>query len=227
MRRPDPRNELGLTARAAEQEARILEELAAGPKCNRQLAIDLGLSRSGVMRYTNVMHTANPKRIHVCGFHEPANGGYSRPLYAAGDGVDLVYQPRHVKVPKKSTDRRAEKRAQILALLQTPRTAKQIAARVHFSYCWLADYLVELRKEKVIYIQKWTRPSRLGPHVAVYAIGDERDAKRPGQETRAERYAKERADPVRLKRAQDVQKHNRKLQKLKAKPANIFAALGL
>lgn len=77
------------------------------------------------------------------------------------------------------TERRQIVVGRILAVLADgPATSATIAERVHIHRAHAVNYVLLLRKQKVLHIGKWHRPET-GPVVAMYAIGSGPDKPKP------------------------------------------------
>lgn len=218
-----------LSAHALAQERRILNALMTRPMCNNDLALHMGMGRSGAAKYTARMHAAKPKRVHIVGHRAPATGGYPRPIFAAGDGRDAVYVARFPSAPKKTAvDRKGDAMGRIMKELEKGRTAQEIAKASFLAFSTVHKYMDEMHAAGwTIYVRTWRRTGELNQWAPVYAIGNKPDAPRPAPKTRRDFYLAERADPNKVKKHAAGKQRSRMLQQLRAKPNTIFGALGL
>lgn len=217
-----------LSAHALSQERRILDALAVRPMCNNDLAAHLGMGRTGVAKYTARMMAASPKRLHVVGHHTPTTGGCPRPIFGPGDGPDAQYVATFPSAPKKCDDRKGDALFRIVKALEKGGTARELSKTCHLAHTTIHKYMDELRAaDWAIYIKRWKQAGTRNAWCPVYASGNKRDAKRPPQQTRAERYAADRADPNKVKRHEDSRRLSKIRSQLRAKPNGIFGALGL
>lgn len=217
-----------LTPHGKAQEQRILDALAVRPMCNNELAAHLGMGRTGAAKYTARMLAASPKRLHIVGHHAPQTGGYPRPRFGPGDGVDVPYIATFPRTPKKEGDRKGDALFRIVKALEKGGTAKEMAKACHLAFTTVHKYMDEIHAAGwTIYIKRWKQTGARNAWCPVYASGNRPDAPRPPMQTRAERYQAERADPNKVKRHEDGRRLGRLRRQLRAKPAGIFAALGL
>lgn len=218
MRGPNYQKERG-----ERQKQRILDLVASEPMTAKQLAESIHLSLTAVLLHTKAMMRSAPRRLRIAGY-VPSSIGKPAPLYGPGEAPDTAYDP----IRKAKLLDRVETKAALIRkhLEEAPRTAEQLGNLAHMSPSRTRFYLRRLRDAGEVYIKSWAPPPGRGDLSPVYAIGSRTDKKKP-KKTRAETYAKEKADPERLARIQAKRRARHTLEKYRKNPQGIFAALGL
>ena len=104
--------------------------------------------------------------------------------------------------------------AKLLKILETPSTYTEIEKQFFISNKWMKGYIKHLRKIKLVYIDSWIKEQKeiKEVYVPVFCIGRFDDAARP-----APLSSKERAQLVRNKLNQDIDKKDLFLAKRRAK----------
>ena len=104
--------------------------------------------------------------------------------------------------------------AKLLKILETPSTYTEIEKQFFISNKWMKGYIKHLRKIKLVYIDSWIKEQKeiKEVYVPVFCIGRYEDAIRP-----APLSSKERAQLVRNKLNQDIDKKELFLAKRRAK----------
>lgn len=212
-----------------EQQNRILAILATGQKGHIEVAQEMGFSRTAAQKYMRRMHEATPKLIYACGYEQPLTGGFPRTLYAPGDLPDVEYHPKYIKKSRKLVPRSQEKKAQILALLSKPMTGREVSEIVFLCYEQTLNYIKSMREAtpKQVFIKDYKRPNNRGQWAPIYAAGNKPDAPHPPEQTRAERYKKERSSDEQIERINKRRQHQYLVKTLKKSPVNWASALGL
>lgn len=214
--------------RGIRNEARIVEMTTGQMMSRRQIAEAMGFTLASAFIYTDRLHDANPKRLYVAG-HQRNTNGRPEPLFMAGNLPDVEFVS--YRKPKLAYDRVLVQFARVAEVLGCePSTAEEVGEAIARSTGCARDYISQLRKArpKQAYIKEWRAPMGRGDLAPVYALGNKKDAPKPRQ-TRAERFAKEKANRGRYegmlfrKRAE-----YRKERGLPPPPLpSPFAALGL
>ena len=106
------------------------------------------------------------------------------------------------------------KMAKLLKILETPSTYTEIEKQFFISNKWMKGYIKHLRKIKLVYIDSWIKEQKeiKEVYVPVFCIGRFDDAARPPPLS-----SKERAQLVRNKLNQDIDKKELFLAKRRAK----------
>ena len=104
--------------------------------------------------------------------------------------------------------------AKLLKILETPSTYTEIEKQFFISNKWMKGYIKHLRKIKLVYIDSWIKEQKeiKEVYVPVFCIGRFDDAARPPPLS-----SKERAQLVRNKLNQDIDKKDLFLAKRRAK----------
>ena len=104
--------------------------------------------------------------------------------------------------------------AKLLKILETPSTYTEIEKQFFISNKWMKGYIKHLRKIKLVYIDSWIKEQKeiKEVYVPIFCIGNYSDAARPPPLS-----SKERAQLVRNKLNQDIDKKELFLAKRRAK----------
>ena len=104
--------------------------------------------------------------------------------------------------------------AKLLKILETPSTYTEIEKQFFLSNKWMKGYIKHLRKIKLVYIDSWIKEQKeiKEVYVPVFCIGNYSDAARPPPLS-----SKERAQLVRNRLNQDIDKKELFLAKRRAK----------
>lgn len=216
----------------------ILAALAVRPMGDQDLADYLGRDRKRLARHTIKMHAL--RLIHVTGFRMPLVGGNARKLYAPGDFPDAV---RVLKRDQRMSveERRERRKADVLESLAQEGTVNEIALRVRTHNNTARKYIGELRASGQVRITGWRKGRGECGLLQVFGLGSDPDAPRPAGESRRsqspERVRARQSKAVnnalngQKGRALSDQKKRaavaETIASAKARPHNIFAALGL
>jgi len=204
------------------QKQKILALVAVSPMSARDLAGKVHLTLGGVLIHTKQMMAETPRRIRIAEYRLQGQGKPA-PLYGPGDGPDAVYEARR---KPKLPDRVETRMGQLVEVLeQGACTAEQAALKMNLSIARAREYIRRLRAMRWAYIADWIAPEGRGDLAPSYALGIRPDKPKP-QQTRADRYRKEKSDPERYRRSLTLRRHQYQIAKLKQKPNTIFGALG-
>jgi DNA-binding CsgD family transcriptional regulator len=205
--------------RGERQEQRIIASLTEKPKTPAQIAEALSLGLSNVSIYTRRLKRQG--RIYISG-HE---GGVGRPapIFAVGSLPDVEYVPKRRNAPIKTVDMRL---AEVRNLLESGHTSRELGQKLHVTR-GRAQKLVQMLKEQTpVRIVGWRHPGHRGDLAPIYRLGKGEDAPKP-RETRAQRYAKEKANPEKHERNLKRRRAQYHIDKARKKPNGIFGALGI
>lgn len=214
--------------RHAEYLRRILELLAEKPMGNTDIAEHFGIDRNAIARYTDEMYAK--RRIYVSGYRLPVAGGNARKLYSPGNKPDVA---RLLKGRPRVDFKRLRTEA-VLKALAVPRGCVEVGNMIGLSKEAAQLYINVLLSPDVrkVHIARWDKHAR-GQWFPVYALGDGVDAQRPevtlrtmrrrGQTT--ENKASAGSDYIVQEKARATVRET--IASAKARPHNIFSALGL
>lgn len=213
-RAPDYQKERG-----QRQEQRVIATLTEAPKTPAQIAEALSLGLSNVSIYTRRLKRQG--RIYVSG-HQ---GGIGRPapVFAVGSLPDVEYVPKRRNVPIKTVDDRL---AEVKKLLESGHTSRELGEKLHVTRGRAQKLVQMLREQTPVRIAGWRHPGHRGDLAPIYRLGTAPDAPKP-RETRAQRYAKEKADPEKYERILRKRRARHHVDMAKKRPQGIFAALGI
>ena len=209
--------------RGEEQRRRIMEKLAAGPLSAREISANVHLTHSAVCLHLSRLREA--KLVRIAG-HRRQRNAREIPLYGLGDAPDVKYvKGKDLGLPGVFDIQRAKVRQAIIAQLTTaPATAPELAVLLKLSNPTMRKYLPKMHAERSIYRAAWVAKDGGGVHVAVWAVGDKPDAPKP-------KVAKPRKLPNLPEEQAAILKRKREakaiVQAARARPQNIFSALGL
>lgn len=207
---------------------RIVDLIAVEPMSAEQLADTMQCSRGNIVIYLRRLKAAEPPRVHVYDHAPPIDrGGRPRPIYAAGDHPDEVYEAK--RKPTLTFNRMDRVIGLLLAALVEPMTAQDLAVAINRSKSRTLKYLKTLREADVkqVYIAKWSEAEAQGDIAPLYMAGN-RPCKPKPKQSRADRYKKERANKeqhaLALARRRGRARANRAANK--SNPATWFSVLG-
>jgi DNA-binding CsgD family transcriptional regulator len=215
-RAPDYQKERG-----ERQEQRIIECLMAGPKTVTTLAALLAMSRCNAEIYMRRMHKAD--RIHIATYEKRT--GRPAPVWAVGQKTDAEYVPNRRPSPVRTVAERVE---QVKELLKAGHTSRELAEKLCVTRGRAQHYVQLLRKAGNVSVRiiGWRHPGHRGDLAPIYRIGCGEDAPKP-RETRAQRYAKEKANPEKYERILRKRRVRHLVDMAKKRPNGIFGALGI
>lgn len=218
-----------MTPHMIEQQRRILESMNGSKMGHIEVGEAMGFSRTAAQKYMLRMNKGTPKLIYICEYEQPSTGGNPRAIFAVGDLPDVEYQPQYVKKSPRPVPRKIEQQARVIAALAKPMTGQEVANTIHLCNEQVMIYIKILREStpKQVFIKGYQKAKHRGPWSPIYALGDKPDAPAPKEQTRAERYKKERNDPEFVEREKKRRQHSRMIEKLKKSPVSWAAALGL
>lgn len=211
----------------------VIDTLRRKPMTVRQLAEALGKSESGIALHLRKLRD-NPRRVHISGHYlAPGAQGQPAPIWSVGNRPHAEYV--RINIPGRKTTSE-ERRAQILALLaERPRTAAQLAEVLHIVRECVLRHMQPLRtaENRQVYISRWQHPSKIakpgtgGDWAPVYAAGNKKDKVKPKRETSIERHQRLSLDEAYKASRRKKRREHHQIEKTRARPQGIFAALGL
>jgi DNA-binding CsgD family transcriptional regulator len=205
--------------RGERQEQRIIASLTETPKTPAQLAGALSMGQSNVSIYTRRLKRQG--RIYVSGH----SGGIGRPapIFAVGSMPDVEYVPKRRSTPIKTT---ATRLTEVKKLLEAGHTSRELGQKLHLTRGRAQKLVQLLREQTPVRVVGWRHPGHRGDLAPIYRLGTGSDAPKP-RETRAQRYAKEKADPEIYERNLRRRRAQYHIDKARKKPNGIFGALGI
>lgn len=210
---------------------RIVDLITAEPMSAEQLADAMQCTKGNIVIYLRRLKAATPPRVHVYDHAPPVDhGGRPRPIYAAGDHPDEVFEAK--RKPPLQYDRVARSNALILAALaDTPMTAQALAELVNRSKSRTLRLLRTLREAdpKQVYIAAWSESQSQGDIAPLYKAGN-RPCKPKPKQSRAARYKKELANKeqhaLNLAKRRARRRATSAATRSKSKPTTWLSALG-
>lgn len=170
------------------QIARILALIANEPLSQAEISKRLHISKSSVNGFIKVLLAEKPRRLYIAGW-SPSTGKSPIRLLQAGRKPDEPYiRIQDRRKVRWQIERANRRRAEVLALLAMPQTARQLAARMGIRLATLIGYVREHRAAGRIHIKGWILPIGTGSQSPVYALGNAPDKERV-------RRSRERAAP--------------------------------
>lgn len=213
-------------ARGRRQKARIMILIAVTPMTAKQLSEKLGITTKAVLLHTKAMMESVPRKIYVSGWLPNVNGRPA-PLYMAGERQNVPYVAKRKPVMN-LPDRNVIHMARLVEILeQSPRTVNELSVLMNISHSRVRLYTKRLRDMRWGRIHAWRDPEGRGDQSPVYGLGDKKDAPKPARKTRAHFHKQMMSDPERHAHALAKKRAQSYVDKHKAKPQGIFAALGL
>lgn len=206
------------------QEERILDALVEAPISIYELGTRLDMQIPNLRRYLTRLMAGPIRHVHIEAFQRNQNGRPT-PLYRFGNKPDAVFCPDKVRKPRQPNRTHANLR-KAMEFLRSPRTAEEMGVEMCLSTSRARNYLRALRAEKKIHIKEWRHPGGRGDLAPVYWYGGRPDAPKP-QETRAQRYAKDKADPEKYERILAKRRAADRVKAAKSTPNTWLSALGL
>lgn len=219
-RAPDYQRERG-----ERQENRILATLKECPKSSQEIATTLAMSRCNVELYMRRMHKQS--RVHISS-HQRRHSGRPAPVWAVGKREDAEFVPNKFPSPVQSV---ADRLVHVKEFLKSGCTSRELGIKLCVTRGRAQKYIQMLKEaavdgRKVIYIMGWRHPGHRGDLAPIYKMGNRPDVEKP-KETRAQRYAKEKADEDKYERTLQKNRIRHRIAAAKKKPQGIFAQLGL
>lgn len=204
--------------------ARILDLLQKGPMMRAELAAALSVPSATIHWNLNRLMAA-PRQVRVSSWVR--TGGQPARQFSLGDAPDAPFEALHT-VRKKKVDMAEINLALLVKALATPQSAADLALVCRCSMTYVRKHMAMLMAEtpRRIYVKEWRRPDGPGGLAMVYAAGTRRDAKKPNI-TQAQRFEELKADPEKHKRSLELRQLATARRKMRGKPQNIFAALGI
>lgn len=221
MRSPDYQR-----SRNERQVKRITAALTESPMTRNQLAAKLYLSGYSIIYYMRQMRRDG--LVYIAGHFHHAKKGQPAPIYALGNLPDAVYDPASRVKPDTKPGRPAAaiRQAEALQHLKAAHSSEQLGKRMFVSQARARFYIGKLKAEGKVYILRWDAPPARGDQIPVYMAGKRKDAVKV-QQTRAERYKLEMANPEKAERIITKKRAAYACQKASSKKQSIFAALGI
>jgi hypothetical protein len=211
--------------RGERQEKRMLELLKEQPRTAHALAAAMHTGRSNVEIYIRRLRA---KLQIFKSDHEPRVTGRPAPVWAVGAGQDVEYVPKRISTPIPSTEDRV---AQARKFLCSAHTSADLAAHLNLTRGRANRLIAILRTpdpkgKRVLFICGWRHPGHRGDLSPIYKVGSKPDVPKP-KETRAQRYARDKADPEKYERILKQRRAGHRVTAAKSKPRGPWAALGL